>query len=734
MREYLRYWQTIWLVLTEGRNKPLLWRLSIWCATFFFVFALLGADFAVDSMSFRPGDVSDRDVLAPRSVSYVDVVKTKRLESDVLNSVPTVYDLDGEVLRKTERRVTEIFDAARLALREVDVSKREELLSSMATASLPKEFLTRLARADAEQLEQGEQVTKQALRQILQRGVREEEVEAVRKQLSSETALLTDNTAAASLANETAQLLVAPNFFQNAKETERRRQQALGSIDPVRETIKKGQMLVRRGDVITPEHIQAMRESGLYHDTDMRKGQLAGLAIFAALILGLGTFFLYKFIPTVYQDHKRMLLLSLIVTGTLFLGKLAHLYSDYAAPLAAGVLLSTVLLGAKTGFMISVALGSLFGVISGFDLRPVLMIILGSWMGVFTLSRIDHGYSLPRTGIWIALVQALTVLAIGLLDDLAPSYIGMQTVIAVMNGIASAVITIGLLPYLEQTFSITTPIKLLDFSRPNHPLLQRLLFEAPGTYHHSVLVGNLAEMAAERVGADPLLVRVGAYYHDVGKIKRPCFFSENQVAGENPHDKLAPSLSTLIVTSHIRDGVELCREYGLPQAIIELIEQHHGSMLVSYFYQRACSEEHGECLAEEDFRYEGPKPQSKEAALLMLADACEASVRSLGKPNQNRIEMMVRKMIKERLHDGQLDECPLAFRDLEAIGDVFVRVLSSMFYTRIEYPDNLRELERRKGKNGNSLKQPAGKDGSDSGDGGHGEESAAESGRTLRAQ
>ena len=201
----------------------------------------------------------------------------------------------------------------------------------------------------------------EALRLILLRGVREEEVEVVRKQLPSETALLTENAAAASLANETARLLMAPNFFQNAKETERRRQQALGSVEPVRETIKKGQMLVRRGDVITPEHIQAMRESGLYHDTDMRKGQLAGLAIFAALILGLGTFFLYKFIPTVYQDHKRMLLLSLIVTGTLFLGKLAHLYSDYAAPLAAGVLLSTVLLGAKTGFMISVVLGALFG-------------------------------------------------------------------------------------------------------------------------------------------------------------------------------------------------------------------------------------------------------------------------------------------------------------------------------------------------------------------------------------
>ena len=220
------------------------------------------------------------------------------------------------------------------------------------------------------------------------------------------------------------------------------------------------------------------------------------------------------------------------------------------------------------------------------------------------------------------------------------------------------------------------------------------MLDAPGTYHHSVLVGNMAESAADAVGADPVTARVGAYYHDIGKIKRPYFFIENLVGEENPHDKIAPSLSTLIVTSHVKDGYELCLEYKLPQAIIDIVQQHHGTTLVSYFYRQATENEHGECIIESDFHYEGPRPQTKEAALVMLADTCEAAVRSISKPNINRVEATVRKLIRERLQEGQLDECNLTLKDLNVIGDIFIRILSSMFHTRIEYPD-AKDFERR---------------------------------------
>ncbi|MBQ8682833.1 MAG: HDIG domain-containing protein, partial [Selenomonadales bacterium] len=214
----------------------------------------------------------------------------------------------------------------------------------------------------------------------------------------------------------------------------------------------------------------------------------------------------------------------------------------------------------------------------------------------------------------------------------------------------------------------------------------------PGTHHHGLVVANLAEAAANEVGADPILVRIGSYYHDVGKLYRPAFFVENQFGGENPHDQIAPSLSTRIITAHVRDGISLCREYHIPQPIIDIVAQHHGTMSVAYFYHKAKEAAQGEEVNEDDFRYDGPKPQSKEAALVMLADSCEAAVRSLGRPDSVRIETMVRKIIAARLQEGQLDECNLTLRDLSTIGDVFIRLLSSMFHTRIEYPES-KELE-----------------------------------------
>ena len=279
------------------------------------------------------------------------------------------------------------------------------------------------------------------------------------------------------------------------------------------------------------------------------------------------------------------------------------------------------------------------------------------------------------------------------------------------------------MPYLEHAFSITTPIKLLELGQSNQPLMQRLLLEAPGTYHHSVLIGNLAEAAADKIGADPVVVRVGAYYHDIGKIKRPYFFVENQFGVDNPHSKLSPTLSTLIITSHVKDGLDLCHEYKLPKVISDIVAQHHGTLLASFFYKKASETEHGECVLEKDFRYEGPKPQTKEAALIMIADACEAAVRSIGKPNVSRVEAMVRKVIRERLNDGQFDECDLTLKNLTIIGDVYIRILSGMFHSRIEYPDSVKEIERKKDKDGNSIRELSAGSSSDGSDGGNREES-----------
>ena len=235
---------------------------------------------------------------------------------------------------------------------------------------------------------------------------------------------------------------------------------------------------------------------------------------------------------------------------------------------------------------------------------------------------------------------------------------------------------------------------MLELANPAHPLLRRLQLEAPGTYHHSIMVGNLAEAAAEAVGADALLVRVGTYYHDIGKLRRPAFFVENQMGIDNPHEKMAPSLSALTVGAHVRDGLDLARESRLPEAIAAFIPQHHGTALMAYFFHQAL--ERGDALDEGAFRYEGPKPQTRETAIVMLADAVEAAVRSLTRPTPDRVDEVVRRLIREKLEDGQLDESPLTFRDLDKIAAAFVRIQTGILHPRLEYPDLERELSRRR--------------------------------------
>jgi hypothetical protein len=713
--------------------KPVARRIVLGLAFFSLFMIILSADFIPDKVSYEVGQVSDRDIVAPRTVSYVNAVKTKEFEVEVLASVTSVYDLDAAIMARAEENVGAIFSAGRSVIADKTLSSTEQKVDKLQQSlpvSLASTVLTDFINLDDTGMAKAEEQTRNVLRKYFQRGIRDDDLDIDRKHIVIEVEELGLDKNIETVVAGIAQPLLRPNFILNVRETDKRKQAALASIEPVRETAKKGQILVRRGDIVTSEQIHAMEEMGLY------KGQVSevrifGLTIFVLTLMAIVLGYLYKFANAVYENDLHLVLMGLIMLVTLLLGKAAHYYSDFTAPIAAGALLTAILIDARVGLMVSVALSMLFGIIVDHDLRAVAVALVGSMAGVFSVSKMAHGYSLTKTGLWIAAINFLVIGSTGFIEQLTGQQVLMQGMFGILSGISSAVITIGLLPYLEHTFNITTSLKLLDLAQPKHPLLQRLLLDAPGTYHHSIMVGNLAETAADSIGADPVTVRVGAYYHDIGKIKRPVFFIENQMGSENPHDKIAPSLSTLVVTSHIKDGVDLCRDYKLPQVITDIVQQHHGTMLVSYFYKQATENEHSECIIEADFRYEGPRPQTKEAALIMLADACEAAVRSIAKPNVNRVEAMVRRIIRERLHDGQLDECNLTLKDLNTIGDVFIRVLSSMFHTRIEYPDALKELERRKAKSGNCNKQLAGKDDGNTANGANSDSSVKKSGGGL---
>lgn len=673
---------------------------------------LLSIDFLPDKVSLSLDQVSDRDVVAPRTVSFVDEPRTKKLETEVVAGVANVYDLDMSAAATAEDDVSRIFRSVRSVLADKQLVKPEEKLaklSSLLTGTLTEQVQTVLLTFSSAELKALEENSRTILRKYLYRGIRYEETDSIRKLAAADVEKLGWGEKGSAVVLGIVQPHLQPNFVLNAKETEQRKRAALKSIEPVRITVKSGQIVVRKGDVVAEEQMQMMAELGL-HKGQIGMERIWGITLYVLLMMGMLLAFFYKFAPDIFIDDRRLLLVGLVVLLTLVIGRIGHFYSDFVTPIAVGPLLTAILVSPQAALVLCVIAGLLFGLITESNLRIISFVLIGGAAGVYSVAQTTQGYSLVRAGLWVSLANVITIFCTGLIESIELRQIAVEASMGAIGGVAAAILSIGLLPYLEQAFRITTSEKLLTLARPNHPLLQRLLLEAPGTYYHSILVGNLAETAADKIGADPIVSRVGAYYHDVGKIQRPYFFVENQANMENPHAKLSPSLSTMIVTSHIRDGLEFCREYKLPEVIADIVGQHHGTSLVSYFYKQATEGEHSECIIEEDFRYEGPKPQTKEASLIMLADSCEAAVRSIAKPNMSRIENTVRRIISERLRDEQLNECDLTLRDLNVIGDVFIRVLCSTCHSRIEYPaEAVRELERRRPRNGSGNKSATGK-------------------------
>jgi cyclic-di-AMP phosphodiesterase PgpH len=324
-----------------------------------------------------------------------------------------------------------------------------------------------------------------------------------------------------------------------------------------------------------------------------------------------------------------------------------------------------------------------------FDYRFGLVALISGVVSTFALAGVKRRSAVLKAGFFTSLVSMATILALYALNPTEND--GIQLLQSLLfgfaGGIFSAVLTIGFLPYFETVFGILSPLRLLELSNPNHPLLQDLLYKAPGTYHHSVIVGNLAEAAAEAIGADGFLARVGAYYHDVGKTKRPQFFIENQIHRDNPHDKISPNLSKTIILSHPRDGVEMLKAHNIPKPIQDIAAQHHGTTLLKFFYYRAMEQSDGIKVIEEDYRYPGPRAQFKESAIVGIADCVEAAVRSLSKPTPARVENMVNKIIRDRLEDGQFHECDLTFKECNMIAKAMSATLQGIFHSRIEYPE-----------------------------------------------
>lgn len=488
---------------------------------------------------------------------------------------------------------------------------------------------------------------------------------------------------------------------------------AMDNVQPIQVTVNPGQLIVRRGEEITPAIMETLKAVGLVSQGGQYAKYLGNLLFVILCFLIIRA---YCRSMKFEQDRKErsIVVLTLLMLLILFIGRLITLISvnttevsdlmlGLLIPVPAFSLLASSLVNKRSSILGTAVLSLFVGIMCSGNMLYVMAAMLGGLVGVIETGKMDQRRKYFSVMLYISGTYCLTLLAWSCIWGYSLSYISVGLIMCAVNGIISVVLAIGMLPMLENMFGITTRVHLLELSNTNHPLLKKLMIEAPGTYNHSVLVGNLAEAAAGEIGANGLLVRVASYFHDIGKVKRPYLFIENQKSNDNPHDKLQPSLSTFVITSHTKNGAELARKYKLPKEIIDIILQHHGTGLVVGFYKKAQAQAvarggKAEDVPQENFRYPGPVPQTKEAALVMLADSCQAAVMAMPGPTRGQIEGRVREVIKGKFDDGQLNECDLTFRDLELIASAFVNVLAGAHHKRIPYPDQLeKELRSRMG-------------------------------------
>ena len=493
------------------------------------------------------------------------------------------------------------------------------------------------------------------------------------------------------------QYFLKPNMIYQENEHLARITEAQRRVPLSSGFVQENEKIVDENEKITAETrkkldslSQKMAEMGLQEGGLKRLYPFFGKLTFVAVVLVLMAIFVFFERPGLWNNPKLLLLMALIflmISGSTFFVKQLN-FSGYLAPVAIGSMLIATIFGERIGYAGSAVLSVLVGGIWGNEFSLMLVSFFTGSVAIVVITRIRNRSQLLRASIYMIAANLISITAMGFLQFLPFTEILANWRFGAMNGLFTPIFSYSLLAIIESLFDITTDHSLLDLSNLNHPLLKRLSVEATGTYHHSIMVGNLAEAAASTIGANSLMARVGSYYHDIGKLEKSEYFVENQIGSENPHKKLQPRMSALILMNHVKRGIEMAEKYKLPSAVKDIIIQHHGKSLMRFFYQKAISKGNTDDVSENDYRYSGPLPQTKEAAIVMLADAVEAAARSLKDPTHSRLKGLIEEIVDERFQSGELDQSPLALRDLERIKESFLTILAGVFHTRIEYPEN----------------------------------------------
>lgn len=647
------------------------------------------------NLTITAGEISPIDIRAPQSLTYTSLILTDEAKTRAAASIARIYDPpQTRVARQQLTLAVQVLDFIKRVRGDSFASESQKLTWLQNIAPAPVDERTALAILDVNDerwpavSEETVRVLDAAMRSI----IREGELPAAQRAVPSLIGLgLSD--AEASIVSTLVQDLIQPNSVFNAERTEAAQAEAAARVQPVEHTIAAGETIMRAGDRVEPLDIEALGALDLLQNNRTWHDYIAAIVL-SIFLTALLIAFVNQRQPLFWADGLRVLMLGVLIVSFTMLAKIMtplHTVVAYLFPLAAMAMLIGALIELPIATLATLEIGILVLVFTRGEMEVAIYAIAGALVGALALGRAERLNAFARAGIWI-IVANLAMLAVFHLPLLKATdsrgLLELATAAAV-NGIFASSFTLVVFYLLGQMLGLTTSLQLLDLSRPTHPLLRQLLLKAPGTYYHTLIVGNMVEEAATAIGADSLLARVGSYYHDVGKSLRPYFFIENYTEGVNPHERLDPYTSARIIISHVPDGVELARKYKLPQAIIDFIREHHGTTRVEYFYHQACQEtDTPEEVDENAFRYSGPKPRSRETAILMLADGCEATVRAMSPRTPQEMADLVQSVISRRLMLGQLDDSGLTLSDLTRIGDAFLRVLRGIHHPRVRYPDN----------------------------------------------
>lgn len=668
----------------KKKNSSLI-RWIIVVSSFVLSFSIILGVSVPESYDYRTGDICEADIYAPREIE--DSATTNRRREAAAAQVAPQYKIDYDLTGDAEEKIQQLFaSVSQVRAMNITLEGKIQFMAGDLKVSLDSDTLSLLLCMKPEELPSFSSTVRAVFAYVMDKGVSDTSaaMEEMSAQLESKGVTGETKTAAEAILNN----FVRINQVYDEELTQAEKEKAMSMVEPA--VYKKNQIILRRGEVITDDQIALLSDIGLLKgERSISKKYALATFLFLGFIYLIGAYYIRRR-KSEMRTGKLLLLLLLPLLMLVILMLSSHVSGIYAylIPIPVGAVLVATFIDMELSLVTNICICSAAAVMLGRGEEFLIAMMLYSFVGAVIFKKVAglSGYAKAMLAMVItgAVAAMMAALFAGKSIEEAVRYL----LYGAANGLLTSVIIIGTTPVFENIFNIATPFKLNDLGNPEKPLLKRLMFEAPGTYHHSLMVGNLAEAACIRIGADNQLARVGAYYHDIGKLKRPDYFFENQM-GVNPHDALMPSESAEVLRGHVYYGLEIAKQYRLPPDIRDIIAQHHGTTLAGIFYNKA--KELDPDAKEDDYRYPGPKPESKEAGIVMLADSCEAAVRSLDEKDEASIRAMVTKIVRGKMTDGQLDSCNLSFRELGEIIDAFVTMQESYFHKRIKYdkePEN----------------------------------------------